>query len=284
MISMLSLYAETKKRLAQYNIRPRKRFGQNFLVNASAIDTIITATNPKPSEIILEIGSGTGNITDHLLKSGAIVICVEVDPRLGQILEDRFSSYSTFTLIQGDAARINLPQTNKVIGNLPFSAAAPILFKLAAKKYPFLVLTFQSEFAQKMMALPNSSAYGRLSVMSQLFFSIESLLKLPPKMFYPAPEVVSQVLTLHPRDLPVSMNELAQYQSFITQLFCHRRKLLRKVIHSAAKRAPQSAWDYLATQPYPYSDRRIYSLTQKDLLELFTLFKQKVEPREGTSS
>ena len=193
---MPSLYAETKRKLAQYNIRPQKKFGQNFLIDSMAIQKIIELMRLSPLDTVLEIGSGTGNITAQLLKTEAKVFCVEWDPRLVHALEDQFSSYSNFSIIQGDAAKIDLPLADKVIGNLPFSAAAPIMFRLAEKKYPYLMLTFQYEFAQKMLASPKSSTYGRLSVMSQFYFDIKPALIIPPKMFYPKPAIVSQVLML----------------------------------------------------------------------------------------
>ena len=276
---MPSLYAKTKRKLAQYNIRPQKKFGQNFLIDSFAVQKIIELMRLSPLDTVLEIGSGTGNITEQLLNTEAKVFCVEWDTRLVHALEDQFSSYPNFSIVQGDAAKIDLPPADKVVGNLPFSAAAPIMFRLAENKYPFLMLTFQYEFAQKMLAPPNSSAYGRLSVMSQFYFDMEPALIIPPKMFYPTPEIVSQVLMMHSRPLSIPSTDVPPFQAFITMLFGQRRKLLRKVIRSAQKGADNSDWINQIPTTYPHQDRRIFSLTQTELLDLFTLFQKEVRAK-----
>lgn len=211
-------------------LRPKKAFGQNFLVNEGAIATIVQAALAVPAERLLEIGPGPGVLTERLLADGRPLWAVDLDPEACELLTGRFGGRPHFHLLQGDAVRIALPAGPawSVVGNLPYNAATPILTRMLSGEIPWarLVFMFQLEVAQKLLGVPGTKAYGPLSVLAQLCARLTRLVKLGPGSFRPAPKVDSAVVLFEPRpDAPAP----AERQALLWVLhrsFAHRRKTL----------------------------------------------------------
>ena len=211
-------------------LRPKRAFGQNFLVNEGAIRTIVDAALASPAAWLLEIGPGPGVLTERLLADGRPLWAVDLDPEACDLLRGRFGTEPHFHLLQGDAVRIPLPEGGpwSVVGNLPYNAATPILARLLTENIPWdrMVLMFQLEVAQKLMGEPGTKAYGPLSVVAQLCCRLTRLVKLGPGSFRPAPKVDSAVVQFESRaDAP----GLAERRALLTVLhrsFAHRRKTL----------------------------------------------------------
>ena len=163
-------------------LRPKKAFGQNFLVNEGAIATIVGSALASRAPRLLEIGPGPGVLTERLLADGRPLWAVDLDPEACALLRERFSTRPHFHLLQGDAVRIPLPEGEpwSVVGNLPYNAATPILARLLTEGLAWerMVLMFQLEVAQKLMGLPGTKAYGPLSVLAQLCATLTRLVKL----------------------------------------------------------------------------------------------------------
>lgn len=211
-------------------LRPKKAFGQNFLVNEGAIATIVGSALASGAPRLLEIGPGPGVLTERLLADGRPLWAVDLDPEACELLQLRFGGRTHFHLLQGDAVRIPLPEGEpwSVVGNLPYNAATPILARLLTEGIAWerMVLMFQLEVAQKLMGVPGTKAFGPLSVLAQLCARLTRLVKLGPGSFRPAPKVDSAVLQFEPRgDAP----GLAEQRALLTVLhrsFTHRRKTL----------------------------------------------------------
>ena len=211
-------------------LRPKKAFGQNFLVNEGAIATIVGATLSSQAPRLLEIGPGPGVLTERLLADGRPLWAVDLDPEAYDLLRERFASKVHFHLLQGDAVRIPLPEGEpwSVVGNLPYNAATPILARLLTESIPWerMVLMFQLEVAQKLMGVPGTKAYGPLSVLAQLCAKLTRLVKLGPGSFRPAPQVDSAVVQFEPRADAPSLAERAALLTVLHRSFAHRRKTL----------------------------------------------------------
>ena len=211
-------------------LRPKKAFGQNFLVNEGAIATITGAALASSAERLLEIGPGPGVLTERLLADGRPLWAVDLDPEACDLLRVRFSAQPHFHLLQGDAVRIPLPEGAawSVVGNLPYNAATPILARLLTEGIPWerMVLMFQLEVAQKLMGVPGTKAYGPLSVLAQLCARLTRLVKLGPGSFRPSPKVDSAVVQFEPRGDAPSLAERTALLSVLHRSFTHRRKTL----------------------------------------------------------
>jgi 16S rRNA (adenine1518-N6/adenine1519-N6)-dimethyltransferase len=211
-------------------LRPKKAFGQNFLVNEGAIRTIVSGALAVPAPRLLEIGPGPGVLTERLLADGRPLLAVDLDPEACELLTERFGALAHFQLLQGDAVRIPLPpgEAWSVVGNLPYNAATPILARLLTEGIPWerMVLMFQLEVAQKLMGEPSTKAYGPLSVLAQLCARLTRLVKLGPGSFRPAPKVDSAVVQFDPRPEAPSLAERRALLTVLHRSFAHRRKTL----------------------------------------------------------
>ncbi len=211
-------------------LRPKKAFGQNFLVNEGAIATIVRAALDSRATRLLEIGPGPGVLTERLLADGRPLWAVDLDPEACALLRQRFASLPHFHLLEGDAVRIPLPEGGpwSVVGNLPYNAATPILARLLTEGLPWdrMALMFQLEVAQKLMGEPGTKAYGPLSVLAQLCARLTRLVKLGPGSFRPAPKVESAVVQFEPRADAPSLGERRALLTVLHRSFAHRRKTL----------------------------------------------------------
>ena len=185
-----------------------KSKGQHLLKNPMILQEIVKKSGILPTDIILEIGPGTGNLTMLLLSAARKVIAVELDPRMVAQLIKRVgvSEYqSKLQLIQGDILKQNLPFFNLCIANIPYQISSPIVFKLLSHRPLFraAVLLIQREFAFRLIAKPGSDYYCRLSVNVQLLSKVEHIMKVSRKNFVPPPKVESSVVRIEPyHDLP----------------------------------------------------------------------------------
>ncbi|HEY3401266.1 MAG TPA: 16S rRNA (adenine(1518)-N(6)/adenine(1519)-N(6))-dimethyltransferase RsmA [Geothrix sp.] len=211
-------------------LRPKKAFGQNFLVNEGAIATIVRSALASEAPRILEIGPGPGVLTERLLADGRALWAVDLDPEACALLRERFGPMAHFHLLEGDAVRMPLPggEPWSVVGNLPYNAATPILARLLTEGilWDRMVLMFQLEVAQKLMGLPGTKAYGPLSVLAQLCARLTRLVKLGPGSFRPAPKVDSAVVQFEPREDAPSLAERKALLLVLHRSFAHRRKTL----------------------------------------------------------
>ncbi|HEX9082523.1 MAG TPA: 16S rRNA (adenine(1518)-N(6)/adenine(1519)-N(6))-dimethyltransferase RsmA [Holophagaceae bacterium] len=211
-------------------LRPKKSFGQNFLINDGAIAVITGAALGSEAPRLLEIGPGPGVLTDRLLADGRAVWAVDLDPEACDLLRARFGHLDHFHLLQGDAVRVPLPEGDRwsVVGNLPYNAATPILTRLLTEDLPWdrMVLMFQLEVAQKLMGQPGTKTYGPLSVLAQLCTRMTRLAKLGPGSFRPAPKVDSAVVQFDPRPEAPTLAERQALLKILHRSFAHRRKTL----------------------------------------------------------
>jgi len=213
--------------------RPRKRFGQNFLHDQHVLDLIISAADFQDDDRILEIGPGPGALTSRLLATGLPVLAVEIDRDLGAALQARDEKNLDVKI--GDVLRIdwmgllqNPPY--KLIANLPYNISSQVLFKVLDHRHAFrrLILMFQKEVGDRLVAEEGTRNYGILSALIQPWFQIDRVVKVPPGAFHPPPKVDSVVLCLEPLSKPrLSLYDEALYRRLVKGAFAHRRKTLR---------------------------------------------------------
>jgi 16S rRNA (adenine1518-N6/adenine1519-N6)-dimethyltransferase len=216
----------------------RKRFGQNFLVDAQIIREIVAAVAPRQDDLIVEIGPGLGALTAPLLQRVDHLHAVEIDRDLGALLRRRFSA-AHLELHEGDALNFDFGalatggRKLRVLGNLPYNISTPLLFHLArfADCVSDMHFMLQKELVERMVSEPGRADYGRLSVMLQYRFIMDRLLDAPPESFDPAPQVDSSVVRLiprHPEEL--AAQDEKRLSVLVMAAFSQRRKMLRNTL------------------------------------------------------
>ncbi len=223
--------------------QPRKRFAQHWLQDASVHTAIVAAAelpSPLPPDLsILEIGPGRGQLTEHLLQTGARVIAVELDRELCQHLQRSLGSHPRFQLIEADFLHIQIPaQATLLVANIPYNITSPILTKVLGSperpvtQFQRLVLLLQREVAERLQAQPGSKTYGAMSVRIQYLADCELIRTVPPQAFYPKPKVDSAVIRLHPRPWPLQAEDPRWFSTLVQQGFATRRKKLVNCLQS----------------------------------------------------
>jgi len=230
---------------------PRRRWGQNFLVDRSAADRIVKAAQIAAGESVVEIGPGDGALTRGLAAAGGRLLAIEIDPARADALAAEFSGDDGVVIEGGDALDRTIGERIRarawslpavVVGNLPYNAATPILRAAVREDAAVsrVVATVQREVARRMVARPGSDDYGYLSLYMAIFCEAEILFDLPPGAFRPRPNVVSSVVRLRtrrPAD-PVSVERVLAVGS---RAFAARRKTLPNAMGGGAERAPWEA-------------------------------------------
>lgn len=223
--------------------RPRKRFGQNFLRAPHVVEKILAAAGLTPGERVMEIGPGLGALTDRLLESGALVLACEVDRDLAAALESRGAANLTVHL--GDVLKADWPELlaappYKLVANLPYNISSQVLFKILEHRALFgrLVLMFQQEVGDRLLAAPNTRDYGILSVLVQNWFEVTRVVKVAPGCFHPPPKVESVVLRFDPRPQPLApVADEEAFRCLVKAVFGQRRKTLRNGLLGAGYEA-----------------------------------------------
>jgi 16S rRNA (adenine1518-N6/adenine1519-N6)-dimethyltransferase len=214
---------------------PRKRFGQNFLEDQGVVEQIVAAIRPQPGERFIEIGPGLGALTLPLLQRLEHLDVIEIDRDIVDGLRASHPA-NRLTIHEGDALEFDIAALGRdlrVVGNLPYNISTPLLFHLtnhagAVRDAHFML---QREVVERMSAQPGTAEYGRLSVMLQYRWSIDSLFDVPPSAFRPAPKVWSSVVRMIPhRVLPYVADDERLFADVVMRAFCQRRKTLRNTL------------------------------------------------------
>jgi 16S rRNA (adenine1518-N6/adenine1519-N6)-dimethyltransferase len=213
----------------------RKRFGQHFLSDHGIIDAIVRAIDPRPGQVMVEIGPGLAALTQPLVERLGRLIVIELDRDLAA----RLRAHSQLEVVESDVLKVDfgqLAQTQnvpklRVVGNLPYNISTPILFHLldfvaVIEDQHFML---QKEVIDRMVAAPATSAYGRLSVMLQWRYAMENVLFVPPESFDPPPRVDSAVVRMVPHTDPAPV-EVKRLSEIVQVAFSQRRKLLRHTL------------------------------------------------------
>ena len=236
-----------KELLAIHGLAPRKSLGQNFLIDQNHITNLVAASGVTAGSVVLEVGPGTGTLTEALLDNGARVIACELDRGLAQLLRDRLGERRGFSLIEGDCLaskhEINPAITDalgrnafQLVANLPYAAATPLIATLITEhpRCTSLHVTIQKEVAQRLRAQPGTREYGELSVLTQALCHVSRIATLPPSCFWPRPKVTSEMISItrlaHPRT-----EEPRSLQALCDLLFSQRRKQIGSLLPRGAE-------------------------------------------------
>jgi 16S rRNA (adenine1518-N6/adenine1519-N6)-dimethyltransferase len=232
--------SSVRKTLAQYDVRPRKRLGQSFLRDGNMIRQIVDLVDATAHETVVEIGAGLGLLTSELARKTGRLIALEIDPRLISALRDRFSGNAGVEIIPGDVLDYDFSSAYhggkiKVIGNIPYHISTPILFRLFEfrRSISTMVLMFQKELADRIMAHPGNKEYGIPSVIIARYATVTRAMNVPPSCFYPEPGVVSSVLRIVMREDRMTPENEPFFLMTVKAAFAQRRKTLWNNLRAA---------------------------------------------------
>lgn len=259
--------------IARHGLQASKALGQNFILDRQLLARIAAIPGPLEGETVYEVGPGPGGLTRALLEAGARVFAVERDRRFAPALAELQGEFpGQLELVEADALRIDeaalAGRGARIVSNLPYNVGTALLLRWLTTNWPpwwrSLTLMFQKEVAERIVAVPNSSAYGRLSVLAQWRCDCRIAIRLSRSAFVPPPKVASAVVQITPREAKARVDPKALAQ--ITEAaFGQRRKMLRSSLKSVPG-ALQALAD-LAIE----AERRAETLSVAEFVELSRL-------------
>jgi len=224
----------------------------HLMIDREVIEKICEYAKPCKKDRILEIGAGTGNLTEKLLESGATVYAIESDPEMYSKLESRFPGSENLHIFHSSALKIEFPGFDKVVSNLPYSISRKITERILMHEFKLGVLVYQREFAEKLVAKPGRKNYRFISVLAQCCVEIEILDPIPPSAFDPVPNVWSSIVRIKPK-----ARAEPGFIDFLHSLFNHKNKKIGNIL---TEKIPSES-----------KNKRPYELSPEEILRLYNL-------------
>lgn len=271
----------TKALTRKFAIKVNKDHGQNFVVNKSLLNNLISAADLKSGDIVVEVGGGIGTVTFDLLKRCRKVFLYEIDPILSSIIVKVFNEYlKDLEVISGDFLTEEIPKHQKLVSNLPFNISSPFIKKITEMEYrpKIISVTFQKEFADHLCAKPGDSGYSRISVHSSFFYKFDIIETFSPDSFFPPPKVHSCLVRGIKLEPPDSVKE-KDFTVFLTNLFCRKHKKVRNNLRVYSKTlAREQRKDFMReVDELEYKADQPINLTPNEILCLFQEFRSLLE-------
>lgn len=242
----MSILNDTKFIMDKYHITANKNLGQNFLIDDDTVSGIVDAANVSKDDLIIEIGPGLGTLTKELLDRAGKVICIELDKRMIEILNDRFSMYDNFKVLNDDVLKVNLKElieeekvkTTKIVANLPYYITTPIIMKLLEERLDIETITvmIQKEVADRIVTAPGTGDTGAITYAIHYYTNPKRVLEVLNTAFIPEPKVNSTVINLEVLKEPkVAVKSEEKLFEVIKTAFMQKRKTLLNALANSNK-------------------------------------------------
>lgn len=242
----MNVLKETRFIMDKYHITANKNLGQNFLIDDEAVAGIVEAANVSKDDLIIEIGPGLGTLTKELLDRAGKVICIELDKRMIEILNDRFSMYDNFKVLNDDVLKVDLKtlianekiKNIKIVANLPYYITTPIIMKLLEERLDIETITvmIQKEVADRLVTKPGTGDTGAITYTIHYYTEPKRVIEVPNTAFIPVPKVNSTVINLNILKKPrVTVKDEAKLFEVIKTAFMQKRKTLVNALANSSK-------------------------------------------------
>jgi 16S rRNA (adenine1518-N6/adenine1519-N6)-dimethyltransferase len=244
-----------------------RALGQYLTIDKKTIECVVSLADIRPSDTVLEIGTGTGSLTRELSLHAKQVVSYEIDPAVAEIAQANLKDFKNIKLILGDAFSNHL-QFDTIVSCLPYSQSHRFVTWLALQEFRSAFVVLQREFYQKLVAKPHSEHYKAVSVLSQLCFHIKPFMDIPPKAFTPRPKVHSKAIRIDPIQIH-SRKMVLRFYPYIQRLFGFRRKTVKRVVHRLLPEVPLEQRLIVNNGlPSDFNTKRIYELAPSEILHL----------------
>jgi len=262
----MSLTVQTKRLLRDYDVHPKKRYGQNFMVDSIVLQRLVSYADLNREDAVLEVGAGFGFLTRLLAEKCKKVVAFEVDPKLVQALHKQLVDLESVELVEGDILEACLPSFDKVVSTPPYSISSPLLFKMLEQSFQLAVLTFQQEFAERLSAPVGSKDYSRLTVAIYYKADVELLDRVPRNAFFPPPDVDSTIVRIKPKkEPPFHVDDEKEFFELLRTVFTQRNKKLRNaVLYYLLKKGMTKAKARELADSLIFHDKRVRDLAPED--------------------
>jgi len=276
---------EIRETLLHAGVVPNRQLGQNFLVDPNCARWIVSNLEITPDDAIVEVGPGTGSLTEHLVGQVRKLILIEFDAKLAEMLKARYANDPSVEVHHEDAVKFDVRtlfkhRPLKFLGNLPYSCGGAILKNLLTRPHPFerAVIMLQKEVIDRLCALPRTKSYGTLTLRIQSGWEVKSLRTVPPEAFFPRPQIDSSVAVLRPRTKDVLPFDDRLFDELLRRGFAQRRKQMRKQMPETpdweqvadeigvpvAARAEELSLDHWIALARAYNPHPLKDIPQKD--------------------
>jgi 16S rRNA (adenine1518-N6/adenine1519-N6)-dimethyltransferase len=246
----LMIMVSIRNDLREYGLFPKKRLGQHFLVDPNILNKVIETAQVGKEDVVLEVGSGLGEMTLALAHRVKKVIAVEIDPKLVAILNEKVKDYPNVEVVKSDILKVDLTHffkkegyPVKVVANLPYQISTPLLFRFIDSKDTFSTFTLmlQKEVAERLVAHPGGKEYGPLSIFVQLFLDLSIRFLIKPSAFFPSPKVESAVVHMAWKEKPmIDEKDEEWFKKVVKACFGYRRKTLANALKHSGLSLPES--------------------------------------------
>lgn len=231
---------ELINQLKALGIHLDKTRGQCFLIDRNIAEFIVNALDPCEKDSVLEIGPGLGTLTDFIFNKAGKLTLVEQDKKFYEFQNEHYKNNPNVMVLHGDALKIEWPMVNKIISNVPYQISGPLFAKIATFNFEKGIFMVQKEFADRLIAVPNSADYGRLSVIYSLLFEVTILKQVSNTVFLPKPKVESTIISVIPKIIETTRqneirNHLNSLIKFLQLIFPYKNKILRRAIKDGMK-------------------------------------------------
>ncbi|MFA7663132.1 MAG: 16S rRNA (adenine(1518)-N(6)/adenine(1519)-N(6))-dimethyltransferase RsmA [Patescibacteria group bacterium] len=261
--------------------KPKKQLGQNFLINDSIVTKIVETGEITPDDTVIEVGPGTGILTEELVKTGAAVLAIEKDFDLITKLKRNIGEPKNIKIIHQDALWFDLSNLEKykVVANIPYNITSPLIRKFLEgdNKPELMVLTIQKEVAERITAKPGSSERGLLTIIVEFYADAEIILDVPRKNFYPVPKVDSAIIKIISSQRPLNKDiEPKMFFKIVKAGFASKRRQIHNSL-AATFHWTQEETKSVLTQAKINSTDRAEDLTLQNWLKLYDVLKNKID-------
>ena len=273
---MTDLKQETLDLLKKLDLKPKKYLSQNFVINSLLNKLHVENLDLTPDDEVIEIGGGLGFLTSEIAPRVRKIFTIEIDKNLATFLKNKLQEHSNIEIIQEDVLKIDskIFKEKKIVSNTPYSISSPLLFKIIqAGNYVSSSLCYQKEFAERLIAQPNTKKYAKISLTSRIFSDIKLIKQVPKEYFYPIPKVDSALVKITPRE-SLDFDDVDFLHNFIKEIFNYRNKILRNGIKIFLKKTNINL--NLNDLKSPILERKIISLSLDEIINFLRDLKIKL--------
>jgi len=255
--------------------KPKKHLGQNFLIDNNVKQKIILDSELTNDDVILEIGPGLGALTEPLVETAKKVYAIEIEPKFCTFLQKKFSKYENIEIINGDILKVEIPNCNKVISNIPYSITGPILEKIFFKPNPPKgILTIEKNLAERIFYKKEYKNFSRITVTLNSFMEPISRSPLSRFSFYPSPKIDLSLIKLNPKDyinpFLKEQENITYFLKFVAGIMPYKNKNIANALELFLKKSKAEIID--ALEKHNFENKKLFHFKIEEFLELSKIF------------